>query len=240
MSGRLSNKDFGNYFGIDFYSRSQCEKLVRDYRLGNLIGKGAYGKVYDVCKHSDCKYILKVISYDDTIYQMSGMSGKSGDEIYAQWFNEIDMHIQMDRCQTKASGQFAPHIYDAWFCDGNRTFYIIMEKFDGNLFDFISMYTKLGDHVRSLLKTLINTTFVYKLLYSLDFVHQNCNICINDIKLENILFKKVGDQYLFVFADFGISGQCTRAINEQCKIEDKRKLESVIDYFLKELDIQKL
>jgi serine/threonine protein kinase len=236
MSGRLTYKELSIYFGIDYLERSQCEKVYGAWRQGRLVGKGAYGKVYEACKQEDCKYILKVIRYDSQIFQLSGGSSRSIKDIYNQWFQEIDMHVQMNRCQQGFRCQFSPMLYDAWYCAEGQdvTFYMVMEKFEGNLYNFLDKFkrSKVGGDVWTLLNSYISDTFIYKLVLALEFVHETCNICINDIKLENVLYKKVDDKFLFVFADFGISGQCTRSKDEKCKKEDTARLTATITTFL--------
>ena len=83
------------YFGVDFKNRSQCERLYKKYRQEKYIGKGAYGKVYEVCIKEDCNYVLKVITFDNSIYEMSGMDQLSFENINIKLQQEVDIHMSM-------------------------------------------------------------------------------------------------------------------------------------------------
>ena len=104
------------FFDVDFKTRQDCQKLYKNYKLGKYIGKWAYGKVHELCRDGECKYVLKVTEYDPTTYQMSGQEFKSLNSYYNRWINEIDMHKQMEICQKSFFYKFTPYLYDAWFC----------------------------------------------------------------------------------------------------------------------------
>jgi hypothetical protein len=73
-----------------------------------------------------------------------------------------------------------------------------------------------------------------KLEAYLMLIHLYANVCMNDVKLENILYKKVGPyQYQFVFADFGLSFLET---NEECKRNDHHKFKRTIEQFKFQLE----
>ena len=225
------------YFGIDFKSRSQCERLHKKYRQEKYIGKGAYGKVYEVCIKEDCKYVLKVITFDNSIYEMSGVDQLSFENINMKWQQELDMHIAMEECQKSFPERFTPHLYDSWFCiekNKDSHFYMVMEKFEGNLYQFIDKFKRNSTSVQTAIKSLIQSTLVFKLRFALEHVHNNCLICINDIKLDNVLYKEENGTYLFVFADFGLSSQFAE---EKCKQEDKKRFELMISKLLEELNL---
>jgi serine/threonine protein kinase len=103
-----------------------------------------------------------------------------------------------------------------------------MEKYDGNLFDFLKKYKSSN---KILTKNIIRLS-LQNLLSSLHFIHQNCNICLNDIKLENILYKNNDGYYDFCFGDFGLS-----EINssEDCKENDLRKFNESIEFLLQSI-----
>ena len=160
------------------------------------------------------------------------------------------MHLSMQKCESDFGTRFIPHLYDAWFCseqeefknkdsiDMDAYFYMVIEKFDGTLFNFIDKFKRYSSLVQKLVNTIIKDTIMQKLRLALDHVHNNCNICINDIKMDNILYREDKNTFTFVFSDFGLSSQCTYNPNEKCKIEDNRRLETTIAIFLKELQIE--
>jgi serine/threonine protein kinase len=73
---------------------------------------------------------------------------------------------------------------------------LILEAEEGDLFDIIETLTNLTDriqHLPSLVKFLLTTLALF----------EQANINHYDIKLENILYRKVGDGYQFKLSDFG-------------------------------------
>ena len=80
-----------------------------------------------------------------------------------------------------------------------------MEKYDGDLKSFINIFSKYDKDVKILLKSFIILKLEL-LTKSLEYINNSCNICLDDIKLENILYKKCNDNtYELVFSDFGTS-----------------------------------
>ena len=224
------------YFEIDFLDRSQCERIYQKYQLGKVIGKGAYGTVYDICKNGSCKYVLKVIKYDHQIYKMTRLPSHSIKHYMEIWWNEIQMHKAMIDCQTQSSFTFVPTIYDAWFCDDqndlNAYFYMVFEKYDGNLNDFIKLFSNSKDEmVIRLIRYNLNTV-IQSLRNALHHIHDKCSICINDIKLDNILFKFTNDSFAFAYADFGLTQKVNKPYDDNCKKQDDARLERSIHEFL--------
>ena len=222
------------YFSIDFKTRSKCEKINKEYNQGKFIGKGAYGKVYELCLKEDCKYILKVIKYDNTVYLNTGQDKLSYKSYYNRWEKEVEIHRVIEECQKGFKYTFAPHIYDAWYCiedNEDSYFFIVMEKFDGNLYDFMNKYKNKNDTIRKLINTIVSST-LDRLNLSLDYIHKKCKICINDIKPDNILYKECKDDFLFVFADFGLSDKIQ---DESCKTKDIDRLTNTINIVLSEM-----
>jgi serine/threonine protein kinase len=81
-----------------------------------------------------------------------------------------------------------------------------MEKFDGDLKSLIKKFSKHDIDVKNLLKSFIMLKFEV-LGKALEYINNSCGICLDDIKLENILYKKYSDNntYDLVFSDFGTS-----------------------------------
>jgi serine/threonine protein kinase len=210
------------FINSDTKDRSDCEKLSKIYSKKEFLGKGAYGSVHQVCKNidrKDCGYVLKTIIFDKETYELSGMETLNENSIKKQWLNEVSMLNKLNNCQKQYNTQFVPIIYDAWYCqeDYKTYFYIIMEKFDGNLNVFINKYK--GKYNKLLGIAIISKLELLTL--QLKLIHRDCNICLNDIKLDNILYKQIDDYtYSFVFAD---TGKSSEEITDECKIYDTDK-----------------
>jgi len=198
------------YFTLEKVSdRSECEKLLNDYKIGKEIGKGAYGKVYDVCQDKDCNFVLKTMEFCKSKYDMIGVPKLSYEYKYDGWRKEIENQLKVIECSKKYDYKFVPYVHDAWFChekNGDSTFYIVMEKFDGDLKSLIKKFSKHDIDVKNLLKSFIMLKFEV-LGKALEYINNSCGICLDDIKLENILYKKYSDNntYDLVFSDFGTS-----------------------------------
>jgi len=188
--------------------RSDCEKILKEYKLGNQIGRGAYGKVYDICRDKDCNFILKTMEFCKSKYEMIGAEKLSYEYKFNEWKKEIENQIEVIECSKKYHSKFVPYVHDAWYCNeknGDAIFYIVMEKYDGDLKSFINIFSKYDKDVNILLKSFIILKLEL-LTKSLEYINNSCNICLDDIKLENILYKKCNDNtYELVFSDFGTS-----------------------------------
>jgi len=197
-----------SYFSLDNMPiRSDCEKLLREYKVNNKISKGAYGTIYEVCKDKNCNFVLKTMEFCKSKYEMIGVSKLSYNTKYNEWIKEIDNHLKIIECQKSYEFKFVPYIYDAWFCNeknGDAVFYIVMEKFDGDLKYLIK---KFSNHSKE--DNFFKSFIILKLKVlakSLEHINNSCKICLDDIKLENILYKKNDDNtYDLVFSDFGTS-----------------------------------
>ena len=152
------------------------------------------------------------------------------------------MHNAMQKCQNNFYvTEFMPKMYDAWFCDdknsGDTYYFILMEKYDGNLIDFINLFKRQNENTKKVTFSLIETKLKI-LKQALYHIHNTCNnICINDIKLENILYKEYNHSYDFIFADFGLTAKLpyyVGHVDAECKKQDFRKLDNVIDNLINE------
>jgi serine/threonine protein kinase len=221
------------YLPVHSLERNDCEEVHRTYEMKYRMGRGAYGSVHQVCKKGtmDCDYVLKIITFDLELYELSGRSKSSLLETKKNWIKEVNVLQKLNQCQSDLDIIFSPLLYDAWMCtkDTRTYFYIVMEKYDGNLLQFISIHKKQESMAKALVVQTLEKLDAYLML-----IHSNANICMNDIKLENILYKQVGQYlYQFVFADFGISFLET---NEECKSNDRQKFKATIDQFKVEVE----
>ena len=223
------------YFGLDTVKeRSKCEKLFKEYKRGKtVLGKGAYGKVYDLCKGTNCNFVLKVTTFSKKYNSTIGGYKSERSTKINEWMTEIENNLKVVECQQDYDFQFIPRIYDAWFCDkknGDTKFYIIFERFEGNLKDFIKKFSKESKDVKKLLKSFIMLKFKV-LEKTLDHINEKCKICLDDIKIENILYKS-NDNGTFdlVFSDFGTS-KYGEKISENCIKTDIRRFKQAVDEF---------
>jgi serine/threonine protein kinase len=223
------------YFSLDrIPTRPECEKLGEESST-NIYNK-SYSSVYECCKDKNCNYILKVIKFNKELSEFNDNPQFTYEYRYKKWFSEIKNYLKIMNCKYDFNIKFAPILYDSWFYNEDNedndytSFYIIMEKFDGNLKDFIDKYKN-----DKLLKNFLSTT-LRLLETSLLHINEKCNICIDDIKLENILYKiNSKGLYEFVFSDFGttvLSENVDGQIFEDCVKKDKRKFEYTVEEFL--------
>ena len=219
-----------SYYPINFLDRNDCEKKVK---LGKKIGRGAYGSVYEACRNGDCHFIVKVIVYKKEYYENSGhVESLCESTIKKSWENEVMIHLKLNECQSRYNTILSPIIYDAWYCKEKEetTFFIVMERYDGNLIDFLSTFKTVKE--KKVARIAVDQA-LQKLDFSLKMIHVNCSICLNDIKLENILYKKNGEfSYSFIFADFGISSANTTL---ECQENDSIRFQRNIEKFMNEL-----
>jgi serine/threonine protein kinase len=229
-----------SYFSLDKISdRSDCEKLLKEYKIQNKLGQGAYGKVYSACKNENCNFVLKTMEFCKRKYDEIGASKLSYEYRFNQWKKEIKNHLQIIECQNNYKFRFVPVVFDAWFCNevnGYAVFYIIMERFDGDLKDFIKNFSKYDNSVKILLKSFIKVK-LNELQESLEFINNKCQICIDNIKIENILYKKLENEtFELVFADFGTSIM-NENFSQECIQRDLMRFKNSVNEFLEHFTI---
>jgi serine/threonine protein kinase len=205
--------------------RDDCEFLASNYIQKGKIGKGSTGEIYEICKDKDCNYILKVIIFDESKYELSGSEYQSFEHIKELWLNEVSCLQKINECQDKHQLQFVPQLYDYWMCKriDKTYFYIIIEKFDGNLYDFIEKY-KSVDEIK--IAALAELKVLERNLY---MIHESCDICLNDIKLDNILYKQL-DKYSFIFV-FTDTRNSSLETDQSCKEQDLKRFRRQIRTF---------
>lgn len=212
-----------SYIPTNTVIRKDCEALHREYEQRGQLGKGVYGEVYQACiaGSEDCRYVLKVITYKHKTFNDSGKSGRPLQAFSNSFINEVKVLRKLNKMQEKNNLKFSPKLYDAWVCGQgtNVHFYLLIEKYDGDLYHLLENIRQ--DKKAFLLMTLL---VMDARLY---IIHDKTHICLNDIKLENILYKEISpDRYELVFSDFGIS---TTHTTEECRRRDREKFQSLIE-----------
>lgn len=206
-----------SYITISNINRDDCEFLSQNYENGERLGKGAYCTVFEACRKGtkDCNYVLKISKYDHNGYEMVGADRMSKDYIKKEWNNEIEMMTILNECQDYKKELLVPKIYDAWYCaleSGDVYFYIIMERFDGDLIHFLRRFKwSEGGKIASI--ALMNN-----LRLKMNIIHDSCKICLNDIKLANIFYRKGKGEYKYDFV-FGDTGKSERKSQQECRMD---------------------
>jgi serine/threonine protein kinase len=207
------------YIPVKTRRRRDCEALHSVYERKNRLGKGSFGEIYEACVRTtgDCGYVLKVITYDHRYFRKHG--GKSMERCYREWKNEVEIFTRINELQQKYGEAFSPKIFDSWFCNekGYVYFYILMEKYDGDLFHLLDAYDD-GKRNLSILMALERMSLYLKL------IHMELEICLNDVKLQNILYKITPSGVSVVFSDFGIATQYS---DEECIRIDQENFDAL-------------
>jgi serine/threonine protein kinase len=220
------------YIPTPTYKRSDCEALFTTYESKGFVDQGAYGQVYQACKRgtSDCDYVVKVIKYNHGSYVESGGMTPSLQKKFGEWEKEVDVMTALNETQRSLRITLCPILYDAWYCRKGEDveFYILMEKFDGDLRSFIKKYKK------SSMINLVSVELLLDGLYkSLLLIHDKHGICLDDVKLANILYR-INDEgrHSFVFADFG---KAKFSSTEECMKQDRESFSRHIEAFFEDL-----
>ena len=199
--------------------RKDCEALHKIYKKAkNSLGKGSFGEVYQACirETRDCEYVLKVSTYDHRNFLENG--GKSIQRYVGEWGNEVEVFNRVNKLQEQLGVVFSPKLYDSWFCRTGEKFhfYILMEKYDGDLFRLLPDHTNKYNEYKDtpiyrdvvIYRNIAILTMLDRMDLYLESIHHNLKICLNDIKLQNILYKITDDGMIqIVFSDFGIASQ---------------------------------
>jgi serine/threonine protein kinase len=163
-------------------SNQTCDWIT----LGQSIGKGKKGTVYQICCNGNCKYVLKYIKYNG-----SNLS---------QFEKDIQQEVEMQ--QRFASFGFAPSLHQAFIC-GDEAFLISTKK-DMTIKDFIPLVISTHQPIRAqeIISQLMEDTL--KLVYH----SYEKGLIHDDRHLDNIMidFSSQDPTYTNVqFIDIGFS-----------------------------------
>lgn len=153
------------------------------------IGRGSFGEIYSV-KYPNATFVIKEAYLSPKEKQLMlkgvGRNDKAG-QINKQSYPEEYRLLMLTQTLLKSIPNFL-YIYDLAVCEGctlqnkqpGTCYLTFMEFADGNLY---SLFKKgLTDKVK--------LNILYQLLIAVDAIHSNYGIYHQDIKLENILFKR--------------------------------------------------
>jgi tRNA A-37 threonylcarbamoyl transferase component Bud32 len=159
------------------------------------LGSGAFGSVFEACCGHKCNSVAKIINYDPSSpsYIHKDAKGKFRRMQYEEYMDLVEHEVDMQRIAADA-GLSLP-IYEAWFCDDQRSATVIMGRADQSFRDVIIEHQDDIDYVISQLKRCLQ--LVQRL--------NQLNIQHNDAHPGNIMYVKKTDHYLlidFSFAEF--------------------------------------
>lgn len=200
-----------SYIPTNTSTRKDCEALHTNKA-------GVYSELYQACLTKDFKYVLKVTTYDHLERKTATLK-----DLFNSWINEVKVIRKLNKKQEKLHQKFSPKLYDAWYHrEGTEVhFYLLIGKYDGNLSLFFKDKRDSEDG-RKLIYMTLHVMETY-----LSIIHDKTHICLNDIKLENILYKQIAPyDYELVFSDFGLS---TTHTTEECRRRDREKFQSLIE-----------
>lgn len=173
---RIINIDMSHLTGTDI--KLECVKKAGVDVL-NVIGSGAYGSVYHVCRYGDCKYALKVIKQIDGVYERE------------EFLYEVMV--------SKKAGEVmsGPKVYEYFKCELPPTIYymVMMDKFEMTL---TSHLREGGD---------LSLGNAYRLLDVITVLNDS-GIIHNDMKPDNIGVSKdpyTNTLNKFYIIDYGLS-----------------------------------
>ena len=221
-----------DYITTNSYERLDCETK---YKQSILLNKGPRKTIYEACIEDNCSYVMKVSTYHHQ-KDFIGVETLSREYLMKMWEMEITGYSRIMNCENRynvftQNTQLVPKLYDYWYRDtenGDTIFYLVMEKYDGNLTHFMKKYK-----YNHLLNTLVKQALL-NLTSALYFINNNCGICLNNIKLEHILYKYRGNGY-YDFS-FGDLGESSIALHQICKDKDLRRFNETIKMFLDHLN----
>ena len=161
-----TNDEIRQSIGLKNFIKGTEKNFKDDYKLISKLGKGSFGKVYEV----------KNIKTNQT-RAMKSIKKSENKEENDELLNEIEIMIKLEHPNIIK-------IYDYYYDKNN--YYIIMEYVSGGeLYDYITKEQNFSER-----KTKI---IMSQLLHALNYLHSN-NIVHRDIKPENILIEKTKEK----------------------------------------------
>ena len=158
---------------------SKRKNISEDYKIdSNFIGRGASGEVYIAKDKNGLKYAIK---------RINKLSIKFKNSI----INEAKISQNVNH----------PHIVKCYgVYEDLKSISFVLELIEGgDLFDFIKKYP--GEH----LDDDIALEILIQILETINYLHNELNICHRDIKLENFLVSIENDKPIIKMIDFGLS-----------------------------------
>ena len=181
-------------FGRDTFVGVSSKSLREKYECTKQLGKGGYGKVFEVRNKTT-----------GDLFACKKLSKLNIDNL-EKFKREIDILMKLDH----------PNIIKLYeIFDAPNSLYLIMEECrGGELFDKISEYIEKNENYSE--KDTAN--IMIQVMSAIEYCHNN-GICHRDLKPENLLFLKKGDEKdnPLKVIDFGLS----KTLNKNQKLSTK-------------------
>jgi serine/threonine protein kinase len=163
------------------------------------LGSGVTSSVYIGCDvtHNNCNYAVKV--FDFTPYQEHTDSTDFRTWIYIDKSKKVGVirnyirEVKALRILRKQNFKHMPMFYGSFLCNDTWTGYIVAEKVDGTLYDYLR---KLP-----LLSAELYTDICRQLVNAVLALH-DCGIRHNDLHIDNVLVKSNGSKVSIYINDF--------------------------------------
>ena len=176
-----------------------CLSFTTKYKPADLLGSGSYADVYEVL--DDDELVIKI--YD-------------GPDFVLQGFNE-EFFLQ----KLLGSG-LSPEYQDSYYCEPTEKFYLVSEKIDIPLLDYIlEDYLRLSD--------------IEELERKIQRLHQQYKILHNDIRLDNLAVRILVNgetKYEIVLLDFNLA-QTIERYNDEDTYKDFEFVDELKYWFKK-------
>ena len=110
------------------FLKNRIEK--RGYTPYKVIGRGTYASVFDCDLHNGTKVVVRASIVKDYRFFYCDT---------ASWTNSVNLHHSLSKQRTETGNEVTPRLVDWWSesIKGMKLFFIVMEKWDMTLFDFI-------------------------------------------------------------------------------------------------------
>jgi tRNA A-37 threonylcarbamoyl transferase component Bud32 len=161
------------------------QRCKTSFSLEKEVDSGANSKVLRACKEKNCKFIAKTTKQSMT--------------------KELKILLYL------GEHKLAPMVYDVFKC--HETTFIIQEKLDGTLVDYIK-------HGYSVDRLFVELPMLLSRLHHCDVYH-------GDIHPSNIMYQRIGKIFTFFWIDFGTS--VMYPTKKQME-EDKDQLQTLLRY----------
>ena len=157
----------------------EFESCLKGWEIKQLLGKGGYGEVYNVCKESkghvikdDCDYAVKVSVIEDKIDEN-------------RFLHEVDITKRM------SNAGISPKLYEYQVCEVKGVFYgiVVVEKYDMTLTKYLQR-NLLTNKDYAAIKALVDT------------MHRS-GIAHLDLKHDNVMMKR--KPKTFALIDYGFA-----------------------------------
>ncbi len=142
------------------------KECLRGYEISELLGSGAFGKVYEACK-PDCIYAIKIVEVDD-------------DEAQKEFVFEARVPAEI----LKGTG-IASKTYGWWIC--NEDGYIVTEKYDMSLKDYLDVYREITKDVYDDIEQKIHKLHKLNIIHG-DLWPRNIMINVDGINIIDLVF----------------------------------------------------